>query len=159
MGYWINYLNEKKRKLQEKKNKISAEFDANILKVEEQIAEAQKQIEKEIIDKYDFDCDGIFSVIDFVVVTLVSLGVINYTDPLYDKNKMTYNGKSLDINEDGKVNITDQVNVINELLQNISSEINLVRYENDINWIRNFYTENHRLPTLEEVESNCTRKN
>lgn len=112
--------------------------------------------------KYDYDGDGKLSIIDTSIPMLVYLGVINSNDPKYDAENKTYNGKSLDVNNDNDVvSVADSIKLntllLNEIKQYIdcSSPINDYGNSNECtNYIKRYYrNNNYTWPTLEQLET------
>ena len=122
---------------------------------------------KAFLDKYDFDCDGIVSIIDLNVISMHILHDLD-NDPLYDSENKTYNGKSLDINNDNDTSVADCVNFVNMIVKdcfNLNSfvdvRINFKQSNSQLaaDIIHGFYQINHRLPTLEEFNTEYDSQN
>jgi hypothetical protein len=136
-------------KLDELKN-LKASYESTISK-------------KELLDKYDFDCDGVISCIDIYIPVMAVLGTLK-GNALYNEAKQTYNGKSLDLTGDGNVMVNDYINAANVMLKEINGiyDVNFwvpkitandgtVLEYGDI--ITNLYTQKGKvLPTLQELK-------
>ena len=103
-------------------------------------------------DEYDFDDDGIVSIIDYNILMFEILDRLNPNDPKYDSINKTYNGKSLDISDDGSVSALDANILISKIRNIIPADIILANADIENNKIKNFYESNNRFPTLEELE-------
>ena len=119
------------------------------------------------LDKYDFDCDGIVSIIDLNVISLHVLGYL-INDPLYNSENVTYNGKSLDINNDNEADVADAIAFVNLIIKdcfNLNSfvDVNIKFKQSNSDLaaeiIKQFYSTNHRLPTLEEFNTEYNNQN
>lgn len=125
---------------------------------------------QELLDRYDFDCDGIISIIDSYIPVMGILGRLD-GDPLYDENKQTYNGKSLDMNNDGLVNVADTMASVIAMTKEIkdvydaelwrptiTASDGTVLEHSDI--INNLYTQKGKvLPTLQELKDHVSQYN
>ena len=113
-----------------------------------------------LLDKYDFDCDGKISIIDFNILFGSLYGSAFVTqNRAYDANNKTFNGKSLDITKDGNITITDIVNFIDVLTTDLHNilDCQLITYRNDngyndLDTIEYYWNMYGRIPTLEEVK-------
>ena len=111
---------------------------------------------QEIINKYDFDNDGIISIIDMWIPAFTSIGVISSADPKYDAVNKTYNGKSLDIDEDNTIDIADSQSITRKvntkIKQYFGGSISL-DYNEQLDDIKSYYrNHNYTWPTLEQIE-------
>lgn len=125
---------------------------------------------KELLDKYDFDCDGVISCIDIYIIAMAVLGTLK-GNALYNESKQTYNGKSLDVKGDGDVAVGDMVNAANVMLKEINGiyDVNFwapsitandgtVLEYGDI--ITNLYNQKGKvLPTLQELKDYVNQYN
>ena len=111
---------------------------------------------QELIDKYDFDGDGIISVIDINIPGWVWMGNINSSDPKYNVSNKTYNWKSLDINNDNDIDTLDNINLTNLIKSKINKYFASTlefSYNEQLNDIKLYYrNHNYTWPTLEQVE-------
>ena len=114
-----------------------------------------------LLDKYDFDCDGKISIIDFNILfgSLYGLAFVTQ-NKAYNVNNKTFNGKSLDITKDGNITITDIVNFIDVLTTDLHNilDCQLITYRNDndyndLDTIEYYWNTYGRIPTLEEVKN------
>ena len=118
----------------------------------------QKTLEdclQELVDKYDYDNDGIISIIDVLIISNSILGTLD-NDSKYDSIMKTYNGKSLDINEDDTVDVADIRSFNIKVFNKLKNYIN-VKLDDDINNIKdeivNYYSNhNYTWPTLEQLD-------
>ena len=112
---------------------------------------------KELVNKCDFDGDGIVSIIDYQIITWIVTGVITSEDPKYDSINKTYNGVSLDINGDGDADIADGVTFTNIIKNELNKYFNITisfKYNGLENDIKSYYrNHNYTWPTLEQVEN------
>ena len=114
-----------------------------------------------LLDKYDFDCDGKISIIDFNILFGSLYGSAFVTqNKAYDANNKTFNGKSLDITKDGNITIMDIVNFIDVLTTDLHNilDCQLITYRNengynDLDTIEYYWNSYGRIPTLEEVKN------
>lgn len=110
---------------------------------------------QEFVDKYDFDGDGKVSIIDMWIPTWIWTGNIKSTDPKYDAINKTYNGKSLDIDNDNTVDTFDshkiQSSIKLKMNQYFGGTINF-DYQDQLNDIKSYYSNNnYTWPTLEQI--------
>lgn len=115
---------------------------------------------KNLVENYDYDGDGIVSLIDASIPMYVSLGVINSNDPKYDEQHKTYNGKSIDVNNDNDIDVSDagkiMLSVKNELNQyvDISGLNNYNNSQSANDFIKSYYiNHNYTFPTLQQLEA------
>lgn len=125
---------------------------------------------QELLDKYDFDGDGVISSIDIHIPAMAILGDLN-GDPLYNKNNQTYKGKSLDINSDGKTDILDPSVAVKTMLNEIQGIYDVEFWaptvlDNDgtelsiADNIRKLYNQKGKvLPTLQELKDHVKQYN
>ena len=110
---------------------------------------------QEFIDKYDYDDDGVVTSNDYNIPVFITHGIITANDPKYDAVNRTYNGKSVDLNDDGHVDLTDSIiwaNKKNEFMQSFSRDWKHASEMYD--WYSNYYTtHNYTWPTIEEADA------
>lgn len=118
---------------------------------------------QELLDKYDFDGDGVISAIDINLPSMAILGYLN-DDPLYNKNNQTYKGKTLDINGDGTADILDPSVAVKTMLKEIQGIYDVEFWAPSVtdndgtnlgigNIITNLYIQKGNvLPTLQELK-------
>ena len=178
----IEELQNKKIKLQDQLVKINQNVQLEIEQIDSQISSLetienlQKSSLEELVNKYDYDLDGIISVIDVAIcMKVISTYALNMelmsNDPKFNKDNLTYNGKSLDIQKDDSVEISDAVVYINSIqpksildkymdiaYDSFDTNCNLYyntynKNANDvINKIQKFYDDNnYTWPTLEQL--------
>ena len=122
---------------------------------------------KDLVDKYDYDNDGVISTIDLSILPLIYFEVITESDPLFDKDNLTYNGKLIDLNKDGSVGLLDILEYKNAMISIIKfldlsqdfikkhyKDILETNNETDYDYlaIEKFYQRNNRLPSLIELD-------
>lgn len=93
-------------------------YQAEIAKLQSQKQEYLNSIDiSQLLAKYDYDGDGVISVIDLIMIPhIIASDISEENDTLYNATNKTYNGKSLDIVKDGEVSITDGVGFANRIL-------------------------------------------
>lgn len=106
-------------------------YQAEITKLQTQKQEYLNSIDiSQLLAKYDYDGDGVISVIDINMIPHIILTDISEeNDTLYNATNKTYNGKSLDIVKDGKISITDGVEFIDKIFDFLNNCIDAKIYE------------------------------
>lgn len=146
----LQELRTKKQYLQEKLVEIEAEINSKLY------------LSDEYILAWDFDGDGIVSYIDYYILNDVILKR-NHSS-LYDPVNNTYNGKSLDLTKDEKINITDMMFIgsqtISYLKSNIPMDIDIrFKYYNKQNFSQDTFiydyciSHNGEYPSLDELKA------
>lgn len=104
--------------------------------------------------QYDYDGDEKISIIDLTIVSMAALGKLD-NDERYDAENLTFNGKPLDLNNDGILNVLD-VSTLSAKRSNEASKIGatISTYGNfDVSsYIENYYETNGDFPTLEQLQ-------
>ena len=132
---------------------------------QEFIGQQQKKfLEYELLlQKYDYDCDGIISFIDFCILADVILNRNNSSH--YDSQNKTFNGKSLDLYIDGTINAIDINSFANKVLDYIETSFppidlkcQINHYEkpdfSGVDWITDYCdSHNGEYPTLDELKA------
>ena len=111
---------------------------------------------QDFIDKYDFDGDGVVTYNDIKFGMYNAVGKLKNDDPKLDKENNMYNGKSLDVNNDGDADISDSVNLTNKYLALIKSFTRNWedKTETMCNWYIDYYnSHNYAWPTIEEADA------
>lgn len=112
--------------------------------------------------RQDFDGDGVVSIIDLKILA-DAIQFKNHS-PLYNSQDKTYNGKSLNINDDSSVNITDIMSFVSSTFNWIESnvpidiKVQLNPYTktgfNPDSWIESYCnSHNGQYPTLTELRT------
>lgn len=132
---------------------------------------------QELLDKYDYDGDGIISLIDYNIIMLILDNIIKDNEEFksnglnYDSVNMTLNGKSINLsaNNDNIITISDGVGYSNRIVNYIKNipidlelEIKLYNFSNRQDaddWIKTYITTNKKLPTLEEFSNYIPNNN
>lgn len=78
----------------------------------------------DIINKYDYDGDGIISFIDLEIIPEIILKVItSENDSLYDAENLTYNGKRINFDDDDKILVSDVIGYANNVIWKLKNKI------------------------------------
>lgn len=135
-----------------------------------EIPEKENEDVKKLLNRFDFDNDGIISIVDLLIVNIIVMNVfIKNTDmftndTLMNLDNKTYNGKSFDFDNDGTIDTADYIfvtynlnNYIHSFIDfNVSFEDSFDQYENGVSirqkLVTNFYKSNNRFPTLDEYK-------
>lgn len=94
----------------------------------------------DIVNKYDYDGDGIISFIDKEIIPGIILKEItSENDSLYDAENLTYNGKQINFDNDDKIIVSD-----------------FVGWENNVIWkLKNkIMFDNLYVPTIDDIDRN-----
>ena len=150
-------INEYNKKIEYCQSVISkytekiAEYNQSIVNVEEEL-----NVLEDIVYKYDYDGDGIVSIIDLCIINLALVHALR-NDPKYDDENKTYNGKSLDIFNDDNDNMVDIMDVtkMSDILGMASNYLDVtlnIKHSKEVNnFISSYYNNNNCWPTLEQV--------
>ena len=102
------------------------------------------------IELYDFNNDGEITVVEFAILTNAILDALKDDDPNYDKNNKTYNGKSLDINNDGTIDTADLIELIDIISDN--GGIESIEFRNKMNSVIDYYDTYGSWPTRNQIK-------
>ena len=95
-------------------------LQSELVKIESEIEKLYLLNDEYILTK-DYDGDGIVSYIDYYILMDACVGANHST--LYNPQNNTYNGKSLDVYADGKVDISDVVGFVNDSIEYLKSNV------------------------------------
>lgn len=101
------------------------------------------------IELYDFNNDGEITIVEFAILTNAIIGGLDQ-DQLYDAQNLTYNGKSLDVANDGVLDVSD----FSELIDIISDNggIESIEFRNKTNSVIDYYDTNGVWPTRNQIK-------
>lgn len=105
----------------------------------------------------DFDNDGLVSQIDYQILKNI-IASTNLDDVNYDSEGKTYNGKSLDLNNDGSVSATDIssfINIRNSLDDKYKDDYTpngSLEEDKSTDIINNYYAEHGTYPSLDKFK-------
>ena len=87
-------------------NSLKNYYLKRISKIEELIEKLSSDCEGNNILQYDYDEDGVVSIIDITIIVMAIIGKLD-NDERYDAENLTFNGKPLDLNNDGNLDVID----------------------------------------------------
>lgn len=102
------------------------------------------------IELYDFNNDGEITVVEFAILTNAILDALKDDDPNYDKDNKKYNGKSLDINNDGTIDTGDLIELIDIISDN--GGIESIEFRNKMNSVIDYYDTYGSWPTRNQIK-------
>ena len=137
-------------------NSLKNYYLKRISKIEELIEKLSSDCEGNNILQYDYDEDGVVSIIDNTIMVMAITGKLD-NDERYDAENLTFNGKSLDLNNDGNLDIID-VQTLSYLRNEEIAKLDAITSSYDSpgfsvkDYIENYYNTNGDFPTLEQVK-------
>ena len=83
----------------------------------------------DIVNKYDYDGDGIISFIDKEIIPGIIMGrITSENDSLYDAENLTYNGKQINFDNDNEIDSADLIGYTNNVILELEKKINFELY-------------------------------
>ena len=138
-------------------------LQSELIKVESEIEKLELTDNETLLQKYDYDCDGIISQIDYRILADAILNRNNSS--YYNSQNKTFNGKSLDLNKDNNIDVSDFTGFAHAVLDYLGNsvpidlvEVSFFDYTKDgfngTNWIKNYCnSHNGEYPTLDELKA------
>ena len=137
-------------------NSLKNYYLKRISKIEELIEKLSSDCEGNNILQYDYDEDGVVSIIDITIIVMAIIGKLD-NDERYDAENLTFNGKPLDLNNDGNLDVIDIQTLVHlrneeiEKLDAVTSSYDSPGFSVK-DYIENYYNTNGDFPTLEQVK-------
>ena len=152
------------RELQEARAKKQY-LQNELIKIESVIQTLELTDNETLLQKYDYDCDGIISQIDYCILADAILNRNN--SHLYNSQNKTFNGKSLDLIPNtgfDDINVLDLNSFANQILDYLKNSVpidiknGINQYEksnfNGTDWIVDYCnSHNGEYPTLDELKT------